>query len=184
MRRKNNTEKQFELEVGPLCGFIRDIAHRYLIDRTYVEDVCQEVLISAWKHFDHLPKTEERLKYWLVTVTKSKAYNHYRALKKDNTGLDRTAQIDGAGAWARYGDGKAIPLAVCEPTYLPDPFVLADVKDFLYALPDTHRDVLVLSLCGLSYAEIASQTSAKPGTVRSRLHYARLKAKRALACHL
>jgi RNA polymerase sigma factor (sigma-70 family) len=182
--KKSNTEKQFELEIGPLCGFIRKIAHKYLFDRTYMDDVAQEVLISTWKQFDHLPKCEQRLKYWLFTVTKRKAYNYGRALKKDNAGLDRAAQIDISGSWAQYGEGKAVPLAVCEPSYLPDPFVVANVKDFLYDLPDTHRDVLVLSVAGLSYREIASATSSKPGTVRSRLHYARLKARRALSCHL
>jgi RNA polymerase sigma-70 factor (ECF subfamily) len=182
MKKKNNTEKQFELEIGPLCGFIRKIAHRYLFDRTYMEDVAQEVLISAWKQFDHLPKTEERLKYWLYTVTKRQAYNYDRALKRRNAGLNLAVEIDISGV--RYDAGRAMPLAVCEPAYLPDPFVVADVKNFLYDLPSSHRDVLVLSLGGLSYAEIASQTASKPGTVRSRLHYARLKARRALSCHL
>jgi RNA polymerase sigma factor (sigma-70 family) len=182
MKKKNNAEKQFEIEIGPLCGFIRKIAHQYLFDKTFIDDVAQAVMITAWKQFDRLPRTEERLKYWLYAVTKRKAYDYDRVLKRNNAGLDRAVEIDISGV--RYDAVRAMPLAVCEPVYLPDPFIVADVKDFLYDLPATHRDVLLLSVAGLSYREIASATSSKPGTVRSRLHYARLKAKRTLSCHL
>lgn len=55
--------------------------------------------------------------------------------------------------------------------------LMAQLKNVLGKLSEPLRQVLVLHSEGFSYREIALLTGANIGTVRSRLHYARKKAK-------
>jgi RNA polymerase sigma-70 factor (ECF subfamily) len=59
------------------------------------------------------------------------------------------------------------------------------VQAELTRLTEDHRIILVLrDIQGLSYEEIAETLGLEPGTVRSRLHRARLEMKARLAPHL
>jgi RNA polymerase sigma-70 factor (ECF subfamily) len=179
---KNRGHRQFEKEIGPLQPFIRRVARRYLDDVRLVQEVSQDVLVSAWKNFDILPQSEDSLRGWLYTATKRAALTYGRWLKKECE-YEYAGEIDSDGGILQYGEGKIFPLMVCESSSFVDPFIVADVNSFLGDLSSNHRDVLLLWMSGFDYAQMAQVTSASPGTVRSRLHYARKKARRALACH-
>lgn len=179
---KNRGHRQFEKEIGPLQSYITWVASKYLDDFRLIEEVSQEVLVRAWKNFDSLPQSEDSLRSWLFTTAKRAALTYGRWLKKECE-YESAGEIDIDGGILQYGEGKIFPLMVCESSSFVDPFIVADVNSFLGDLPSSHRDVLLLWMAGFDYAQMAQVTSASPGTVRSRLHYARKKARRALACH-
>ena len=59
--------------------------------------------------------------------------------------------------------------------------IMSQVRDAVQALPDEHRMVVELTFQqGLSYNEIAQMLDTKPGTVKSRMFYAKKKLKEIL----
>jgi len=182
--KKTEKYRKFEQRVGALSGYIKAVASKYLDDKCAVDDVSQLVLLKAWSRIDHLPRFDEQLKYWLRTTTKRAAVDYSRLTGRQKLGEHRSARIDISGSCVDYGGGALAPLSVCETPCLSDPFVVSAIDKFLEDLSCTHRGVLLLFLQGMSYSEIATETSASIGTVRSRLHYARKKAKRGLASYL
>ena len=175
---RRERDRKFKQELEPLRGYITAVASKYLGGYSSAEDLAQEISVRAWKHFDRLPQTEAGLKGWLCVTARRAAVDYWRLQGRQ---VEYGASIDIAGSYADAAADKLLPLAVCETVYLPDPFVLSAVNSFLQELPAMHRRVLVLSACDFTYGDIATATGASLGTVRSRLHYARKKARRALA---
>jgi RNA polymerase sigma-70 factor, ECF subfamily len=176
-------EKAFEKKLAPLQLFIRLTAIRYLKDCRYLEEVCQDVMLSAWRNFSTLPVEERVLKRWLYTSAKRRAIDYGRSQDKIDRFENKAVVVDECAIVDRYGDIAPHALAVCEDAELVDPFIVADVAKFFDGLSCSHRDVLLFSAVGYSYDEVARATSTKVGTVRSRLHYARRKARQFLEVH-
>jgi RNA polymerase sigma-70 factor (ECF subfamily) len=176
----NTTERQksFEKQIGNLRNFVVAVAMKYVRNFCDAEDIAQIVLMKAWKSFDRLPTIEGNLKRWLYVVAKRSLRDFYRM----RSGQDKsTAVLDITGSYLELSHDTLVPLSVCESVPFRDPFVLSAVNSFLQELPAMHRRVLLLSACDFTYCDIATATGASLGTVRSRLHYARKKARRALA---
>jgi RNA polymerase sigma-70 factor (ECF subfamily) len=174
-------DRKFEQELEPLRGYVTAVASKYLGGYSCAEDLAQEILVKAWKHFDRLPQAEADLKQWLCVTARRAAVDYWRLQGRQ---VEYGASIDITGSYANAADDRILPPAVCEPAYLPDPFVLSAVKAFLDGLPANQRQVLLLSVLEMPYELMATETGTSIGTVRSRLHYTRKKAKRALASYL
>jgi len=132
------------------------------------EDVTQDVLIEI---FRCLPRYEgrSRLRTWMLGL----AHNVCRQRRRGSSGAGR------AFAVARATDEVLRTVADATPdldALLARREVQAQVRSAIESLGPEHRDVVLLrEIEGLSYGEIAGVLQIPVGTVRSRLHNARVE---------
>jgi RNA polymerase sigma-70 factor, ECF subfamily len=125
-------------------------------DRARAEDVAQETLLRAWRHFSVLDETQGSVRAWLFTVARNIVIDDWRS---------------------RRVHGELSVADVPEPA---DPIDRTDqlllswtVAEAVTRLSPEHR--AVLRECyyrGLPVAEAARRLGIPEGTVKSRTHYA------------
>jgi RNA polymerase sigma-70 factor, ECF subfamily len=135
------------------CGDrLHAIAHRILRDVGLAEDATQQALLEIWQNLPSL-RDPARFDAWSYRVLVNACYDEGRRRR----------------AWR--------PNVVLHEQAAPDALGQIDDRDQLERgfrqLSIDHRAVVVLhTYVGLSLDEIADTLGARPGTVRSRLHYA------------
>jgi RNA polymerase sigma-70 factor (ECF subfamily) len=127
------------------------------------EDVQQEVWLAVYRGLRSLVDPRA-FRTWLFRTTRHRAIDWLRARRRERELLDELA-----------GDAprdEAPPADDDDAPTLDD----ADLARAMAALAPIHREVLLLRhRDDLSYAEIALVVGVSLGTVRSRLHHARLR---------
>ena len=69
---------------------------------------------------------------------------------------------------------SAAPIAAFPPPASPDPTLAGEIAAALASLPVAMREALLLvEVCGFSYAEVGQLVGVPEGTVKSRVHRAR-----------
>jgi RNA polymerase sigma-70 factor (ECF subfamily) len=127
------------------------------------EDIIQEIWVSI---FRGLPSLREVGKFrpWAFRIARDRIYREYRRRKLKLQPLDEIDLHD-------------LP-KVEEPEV---PIRSEELQRGLDLLPPEQREVLTLRyFAEMSYEEISHATGLAPGTVRSRLHYAKLSLKNLL----
>jgi len=168
------SEGGFESEVLPHLPALRRLATRFVFAMADAEDLVQETMLRAcgkWHQYE--PGTNVRA--WLMTIMRNYYINVYRAARGRPTivELDEATHLAAAAPEAGPGSG--------EPSRgLTD----ATVIDAIQELPARYRQVLLLSdVDGLALAEIADVLAIPIGTVKSRVHRARRRARGMLRRH-
>ncbi|MFC4783849.1 sigma-70 family RNA polymerase sigma factor [Nocardioides sp. MAHUQ-72] len=125
-------------------------------DRARAEDVVQETLLRAWRHFPNLDESHGSVRAWLFTVARNIVIDEWRT-KRSRSEL---AVAD-------------VPEAV-DPVDHTDQLLLSwMVAEALTRLSPEHRAVLLECYYrGLPVAEAARRLGIPEGTVKSRTHYA------------
>ena len=143
---------------------VMGIAARMLENRVDAEDLAQDVFVKVYHSLKSF-KGEALFSTWLYRITANSCLNHRRRKKTE-------AAIDPMGGDKdfTFSDDSANPQTLLEKE---------EFKRFLekaiHELPEEQRLVLILrDIEGLSYEEIADSLELELGTVRSRLHRARL----------
>jgi RNA polymerase sigma-70 factor (ECF subfamily) len=143
------------------------VALRMLGSRAEAEEIAQEVFLRAHRAIADF-RGEARLGTWLYAIASRLCLNRLaspdrRVARGDDVLMDVAASTpDAAVAAERAELDAALRAAIAE-------------------LPDDRRLVLVLrDVEGLSYEQIAEALALDPGTVRSRLHRARMQLKEKL----
>jgi RNA polymerase sigma-70 factor (ECF subfamily) len=159
-------------QVGDEAAFA-EIVHRYdrrlryylrrmVSDRDRVEDVLQDVWLAVFRGIAKLMEPAA-LAAWLYRISRDKAALQQRR-RDPITGI---AEED-------LPDAPAV-----DDNFSPDE--AAQVHSALEGLDAEHREVLVLRfLEEMTYEDMARVTGCPIGTVRSRLHYAKLALRRAI----
>jgi RNA polymerase sigma-70 factor (ECF subfamily) len=125
-------------------------------DRALAEDVTQETFIRAFR-FLHSFRGDSRFTSWLLRITRNCAMDTIK----------------------RYR-GRVLPEAP-PSAGSPDPQARVELQAALAAVSDEHREpFLLIEVFGLSYQEAADVLSLPVGTVKSRMHRARLALMQAL----
>lgn len=158
---------------------ILNFIYRMVGERGFAEDLTQEVFLKAYEALPRF-RGEAAFGTWLFRI----AHNHcLNALRRKGREIAVTALAK------EPSNGN--PLA-----QLPDPSAPVDermeqrelhvvVQAKLAELTPEHRAVLVLrDIQGLSYDEIASALNLEGGTVRSRIHRARMELKEKIRNYL
>nr|WP_281380900.1 sigma-70 family RNA polymerase sigma factor [Nocardioides panaciterrulae] len=138
---------------GALWGYcVRLTGH----DRARAEDVVQETMLRAWRHFPVLDQSRGSVRAWLFTVARNIVIDDWRSRKA-------------------HGE-----LSVAEVPEVGDPVDRTDqllqswlVAEALTRLSPEHR--AVLQECyyrGAPVSEAARRLGIPEGTVKSRTHYA------------
>lgn len=109
---------------------------------------------------------------WLQVVVRNAAIDFIRVLAQRNRFEDHSFEVDTVACVAERDD-RRLP-------YLREPAIdhcdsqlLNDVREAMSSLSRPMRKAITLYAHGFSYEGIAILTKTKPGTVRSRIHYAR-----------
>ena len=146
-------------------------------NREEAEDVAQEVFVTVFKSIDSF-RGEAKFSTWLYRIAANHCKNRMKYLGRRN--YKSTGELDEAaereiyaspnGALRPHVDG---PDAVLEGLQME-----RMVQDGIASLEEEHRSLIVLrDVEDLSYEEIGAITGLADGTVKSRLHRARLALK-------
>ncbi len=164
-RLRQGDHRAFEELVIAYQHRVFGVALRMLGSRAEAEEIAQETFLRAHRALPEF-RGDARLHTWLYAIASRLCLNRLasadrRLVRGDDEAL-AAASADEPSAAARMERAE----------------LDAAVREAIAALPEERRIVVVLrDLEGLSYEEIGDVLELEPGTVRSRLHRARLDLK-------
>lgn len=140
---------------------VRWVARGANVPEASVDDVVQDVFVSAYHRRHAIPAGEERR--WLVNMARGVCFSHRRSASRR-----RSRDADYAAATA------------VDSTELDDALdsrrALQRLWDGLQQLDESQRDAFIfIELAGMTTREVASMLMISPNTVSSRLRLARRK---------
>ena len=159
---------------------VYNLTYRMLGNRAEAEDVAQEVFITVFKTVDSF-REEAKFSTWLYRVAVNHCKNRIKYLARRH---DRSKdELDeNAGSVAEAGPPG--------PMRRPDRAVEGAqmevvLQEAINALDEEHRAVVILrEIEDLSIEEICEITGLPDGTVKSRLHRARLALRKKITRHM
>ena len=140
----------------PLYVYVFELVH----DEQTSLDLVQETFIAATRHIASL-RDDDKFGSWLFGISHQKCIQRWRQQNRESTALEEIA-----GTPPEFDDG-------------PDDLLIrqeqeAEFMKLLNELPMPQRSVLLLHFMeDFLLEEIADITGAQPGTVKSRMHYAK-----------
>jgi RNA polymerase sigma-70 factor (ECF subfamily) len=144
--------------------------------RAEAEDIAQEVFVTVFKSIDSF-RGDAKFSTWLLRIAANHSKNRIKYLarrRSDRNGLDGAteAQLADQGRAPLQGHIDA-PDAILEAAELE-----TIMQEAIATLDEEHRLLVVLrDIEEMSYDEIAQITGLPEGTVKSRLHRARMALK-------
>jgi RNA polymerase sigma-70 factor (ECF subfamily) len=157
-----------------------NIAYRMLGNSEEAKDLSQEVFISV---LDSIKDLREEIKFdaWLTQITLNHCRNRRKYLKRrkyfNSDSLDDPVETE---------DGDIMPKALYDPSDNPEihyekKMIQELIQKGLQKLKEDQRELLVLrDLQELSYEEVGELLGLPEGTVKSKLHRARMDLKQVL----
>src|SRR5271157_1071678 len=144
--------KRYQL---PLYTYVFELIHQ---EQTSL-DIVQESFINAARHIGAL-RQDDKFGSWLFGIAHQKCAQYWRRQRPENFPIDEQDDFpDAAAGPAELFIGKEQE---------------AEFMRILDQLSPPHRAVLLLHFVeDFSIEEMAAITGARPGTVKSRLHYAK-----------
>jgi len=176
---KGGDEKAFGEIVLAYQKRVYSIAYRMLGHKEEAKDLAQEVFLSV---FESIQTLREGVKFepWLIRITVNHCRNRWKYLKRrryfQSGSLDDPIQTEDGEMPGQVVDPTDHPEALLEKKMVQDL-----VQKGLLQLKEEQRELIVLrDLEGLSYEEIGSLYSLPEGTVKSKIHRARMELKEIL----
>lgn len=179
-RLRERDERAFREMVEQHQNQVYNLLYRMVGNKEEAEDLAQEVFVTVFKSIDQF-RGDSKLSTWLYRIAANHCKNRikYLARRHDRdkselstvTEAEASAQVGALGGEHREGPEQALVGAERERV----------VQAAIAALEEEHRLVVVLrDIEELSYEEICQITGLPEGTVKSRLHRARLALKEKL----
>jgi RNA polymerase sigma-70 factor (ECF subfamily) len=173
-RLKERDEQAFG-EIVQLYGDkVFSLIYRMIGNRQEAEDIAQEVFITVFKTVDGF-RGEAKFSTWLLRVAANHCKNQIKYLaRRPSEGADMEDL-------PQQGNGPAVPMQA----HIDPPDVLAEaaelealMQEAIAELDPEHRLLVVLrDVEEQSYQEIGEITGLPEGTIKSRLHRARMAIK-------
>jgi len=173
-----NPENEFELLYRRSQRRAYNLAYRLTGNSTDAEDVTQDAYVRAWHNFDSYDANRS-FEGWLFRIITNRVIDLRRRQKRVPIySLDSPIQGD--------DDGQPLAHEFAAPNSDPEQIVVGPVMEerlqvALASLPIDYRKAIML--CDVeqrSYQEIADQMHCAIGTVRSRIHRARVMLRKRL----
>jgi RNA polymerase sigma-70 factor (ECF subfamily) len=184
-RLRERDERAFREMMEQYQDRVFNLLYRMIGTREEAEDLAQEVFVTVFKSIDQF-RGESKFSTWLYRVAANHCKNRIKYLSRrhdrDTGVLDDAAERQsvaqgGAPIGAGHIEGPDRVLEGIEMEKL--------VQQAIALLDEDQRLVVVLrDIEELSYEEICQITGLPEGTVKSRLHRARLALKEKLAKHM
>jgi RNA polymerase sigma-70 factor (ECF subfamily) len=173
---KAGDEKAFAEIVFHNQKKVFNIAYRMLGNLEEAKDLAQEVFISVFESIKDL-KEEAKFDAWLTQITLNHCRNRWKYLKRrqyfNSDSLDDPVETE---------DGN-MPRAIADPSENPETLyekkmIQQFIQRGLLKLKEDQRELLVLrDLQGFSYEEMGVLLGLPEGTIKSKLHRARMDLK-------
>lgn len=180
-RLRNRDERAFRELLEAHRDRVYNICYRMLGNRHESEDVAQEVFITVFKQIETF-REEAKFSTWLYRVAVNHCKNRIKYLARRHD-RDRDELDDQASSANGTPIGAPVPSA--PDRALEGAQMEKLMQDAIAALEDDQRIVVVLrDVEDLSIEEICEITGLPDGTVKSRLHRARLVLRKKLARHV
>jgi RNA polymerase sigma-70 factor, ECF subfamily len=161
---------------------IYNAAFRILGSAEEAEDVVQDTCIKIHQGIDQFNKSSS-FAAWIFRIAHNSCLDILRMRQRKNA----TFAFDPVSVKEDDGfDGGSLVTQAADPGPTPEEHLTMSeqvefIAEKLGMLPETQRTVLLLhDIEGFSYQEISEIVGANIGTVRSRLHYGRIKMKELL----
>jgi RNA polymerase sigma-70 factor (ECF subfamily) len=155
---------------------VYNIAYRMLGNREEAKELSQEVFLSV---FGSIKDLREELKFesWLTQMTLNHCRNRWKYLKRrhyfNSDSLDDPIETEDGQMEKPVYDPSGNPETLVEKKMVQE-----SVQRGLLQLKEDQREIIVLrDLQGFSYEEIGKMFSLPEGTIKSRLHRARMDLK-------
>ncbi|MFW5921078.1 MAG: sigma-70 family RNA polymerase sigma factor [Polyangiales bacterium] len=173
-RLKRRDEAAFNELVRLYEGRVFRLVLRMLGDRAEAEDLSQEIFVTVFKSIDNF-RGDSKLSTWLYRVATNHCKNRIKYLSRRARGQKK--ELD------EFHDAEAVESATMSTSaQIPRPDDMAEghqaeslIKRALADLAEEQRELIVLrDIENLTYDEIQDVTGLAEGTVKSRLHRARM----------
>lgn len=173
-RLKRRDEAAFNELVRLYQAKVFRLVFRMLGDRAEAEDLAQEVFVTVFKSIDGF-RGDSKLSTWLYRVATNHCKNRIKYLSRRAKGskkeFDEVADRDAVES-ATMSTSAQVPRP---DDALQGLQAQSAVQRALAELDDEHRELVVLrDIENMTYEEIQQITGLPEGTVKSRLHRARL----------
>ena len=182
-RLKDRDEEAFGEIVRLYGDKVFNLVYRMLGSRAEADDIAQEVFITVFKTIDTF-RGEAKFSTWLLRIAANQSKNRLKYLARratDPDGLEDGGALDVAAA------PHAMPLSgqVDGPDVLAEAAELDGLLQAGIAQLDEEQRLLVIlrDVEEMSYEEIGEVTGLPEGTIKSRLHRARMALKEWLDKH-
>ena len=181
-RIRSGDDRAFEELVRIYQNRIFGLTLRMIGNRQEAEDLAQEVFLTVHKAIASY-RGEGRFYTWLYRIASNTCKNRIKYLRGRN--FHRSVPVEDNPEAQGGGDGPVVPLQsqIAGPEAMAQGTRLQDaISRELANLEPEHRLLIVLrDIQGLSYADILRITGLQEGTLKSRLHRARVALKDRLA---
>jgi RNA polymerase sigma-70 factor, ECF subfamily len=179
-RLRDRDERAFKELIDGHRDRVYNVTYRMLGNRAEAEDIAQEVFITVFKSIETF-RGDSKFSTWLYRVTVNHCKNRikYNARRhdRDHDEVDETS----TGSNGQIGG----PMPTAPDRALESSQMERLIQDAIKELDDDHRIVVVLrDVEDLSIEEICKITELPDGTVKSRLHRARLVLRKKLQKHV
>ncbi|HEY9717993.1 MAG TPA: sigma-70 family RNA polymerase sigma factor [Trichormus sp.] len=179
--KKTKDMAQFKSLVRRYQNRVYGAAVRILGNSDEAEEVVQDTFVRVHQNIDKF-RNQATFAAWVFKIAHNQCVDMMRDKRRKLRGF-HLLSFDPQSAAGDQDESQGISLVtqLADPTPGPEAQSDRDEQETVIAaslqqLPDTQREVLLLhDVEGFSYQEIADIVGASIGTVRSRLHYGRLK---------
>ena len=179
-RLKRGDDRAFEEIVRTYQDRVFSLSLRMLGNRQEAEDVAQEVFIAVYRAIRNY-RGEGRLYTWIYRIASNTCKNRIKYLKGRN--FHRSDDLEDHPR-AHLSDGRSGPTMHLQSQVPgPEDVIVGNrlqraIQREIAALEPEHRLLIVLrDIEGLSYQEMLEITGLQQGTLKSRLHRARMTLK-------
>jgi RNA polymerase sigma-70 factor (ECF subfamily) len=146
-------------------------AYRMSGSREEAEDITQEAFVKAYRAFDRYD-TSRPFERWLFRIIANLFVDRLRSRpKRAVLSLDTPVEgVDGDSLYSDIPDERSDPARIVVESVMDERILAA-----LNSLPEPFRETVVLTdIEGVGYEEAAEMLGCAVGTIRSRLHRARV----------
>lgn len=157
------TKVQFNSLIVRQINLINLYAHYFSHDADVANDLMQDTMLRAISNYTKF-KEGTNIKGWLFTIMKNIFINDYRRLAR-NGFAQKNILFTGLNSINNQGEAK---------------FIIDDIKEALNKLPKEYCVPFTMYYEGHKYHEIAECLIIPIGTVKTRIHIARMILKKAL----
>ncbi len=182
---KRGEPKAFEQLIKSHQDRVYGLCLRMLSSSTEAEDLAQDVFITVFKSIGNF-RAESRLSTWIYRITRNHCLNRIKFLKRRAAGkkipLDAARNLN----WSDQQTNDPVVSRVYRPDRLAEGMQMEEIiQEQIACLGEDHRELVILrDLEHLSYEEIQEITGLPKGTIKSRLHRARVELARRMAPYL
>lgn len=186
-RLKLRDEAAFREMIRTYQGDVYNLVFRMLGNREEAEDLAQEVFVTVFKAIDGF-RGDSKFSTWLYRIAVNHCKNRFKYLARRHyhasQPLDEVSERSMSGRDG--GPTVSLQAQINRPDRLMEGLQLEQaIQQEIAALDEDQRMLIILrDVQGLSYQEIASITQLAEGTVKSRLHRARMTLKDRLKRYL